>query len=138
MNPPLCLWKSKIFITEIFILHVCITPSLTGPWFQSISLIHTTTDIILILPTPIKSRYGTEEIVYADLQSVFHYGFQRKLKKPHLFYVYICGLFSFTLMSFGTTLKQVNQILSLCYFGNCNFNSTSKLIRSLDTLRKNK
>lgn len=85
MNPPLCLWKSKIFITEIFILHVCITPSRTSPWFQSIYLIHATTDIILILPTPIKSRYGTEEIVYTDLQSVFHYGFQRKLKNPIYF-----------------------------------------------------
>lgn len=40
--------------------------------------------------------------------------------------------------SLGTTLKQLGQILNSFYFGNCNFNSTSKLIKSLGTLGKNK
>lgn len=38
MNPSLCLWKSKIVITEIFVLCFCTTPSLTSPRFQSVSL----------------------------------------------------------------------------------------------------
>lgn len=66
MNPTLCLQKSKIFITEISGLHVCITPSLTSPWFQTISLSPATTDIIL-LPTASDYTYQVEETIYTDL-----------------------------------------------------------------------
>lgn len=65
MNPLLFLWKNKIFISRILILHCFIVSSLAHNFNQPLN--PATTDVVLLFPRPNASIFWTEETLYIYL-----------------------------------------------------------------------
>lgn len=62
MNPSLFLWKNKIFISEVFVLHYFIGFSLVHNFNQLLN--PPTTEVVLVLPRPNEYIFWAEETLF--------------------------------------------------------------------------
>lgn len=77
MNPPLFLWKNKIFKSEILILHYFIVSGLAHNFNQPLN---PATTNVLLLPRPSASILWSEETLYMPL-TFFSSQFSEKAKR---------------------------------------------------------